>query len=642
MPTIAFDNETFLIERTQPAPRLVCSSFADGSSVLLLKHGPRLWAWFRQLLENPDVNFVGQNVAYDFATLTASRPELLPLIFDAYKAGRVTDTQIRQQLFDIVYGRQWDEDKLPSYTLAMLCDQVLDINIKATKEGPNIWRLRYSELYDVPLEDWPADAVKYAKDDAIYTYQVWDKQREKVGHLLRDDAAHTYNMFCLALTQMRGMICDPVAVERLRAEQTAKMIEFRPRLLKAKLLYYDKKKDHYVKKQNPAKERIIKACNAKGIEPFLTKKGTENKKEGKPYDDLKYISTDRASCYWADDDLMVDRANYTTAEKLLTTYYPFLKEGTYGPITTRFNLASTGRTTSSAPREPLVGGNFQNMPRDPGPRECIIPRPGYVFLAGDFAGAELHALAQVCKWKLGHSTLGDVLNAGQDVHLFLASHLLKISYEEALKRYEAGDKDVKEARQQAKPANFGFAGYMFEKRFIKEQLKYGVRWEFDDVRRLRESWLEAFPEMNDYFEINRKELGPKGVTTIELYMSKRLRKIRGLPMMCNTWFQSLVADGVQVAIDEVIRRCFVERYSKLYVCRPVNFVHDELILEIPDRPELWPMLITEFKAVMITEFNKFVPDYPTTVDAVLMRRWSKNAEPVFDAGGNMIPWDWSE
>jgi DNA polymerase I-like protein with 3'-5' exonuclease and polymerase domains len=113
----------------------------------------------------------------------------------------------------------------------------------------------------------------------------------------------------------------------------------------------------------------------------------------------------------------------------------------------------------------------------------------------------------------------------------------------------------------------------------------------------------------------------------------------GFSTICNTFFQGLTADGSKMAVNEVIRRCYVDRGSDLFGCRGVNFVHDELILEVPADSQKLPALVREFETVMETEFNKVVPDYPTEVDAVLMRYWSKAAEPVRDVDGNLIPWE---
>lgn len=638
MKTIAIDNETFLITRQRPAPVVVSTAIAHGNECEIKVNSWELYEWFHNNLRDPDICFVGHNIAYDMITAAATWPQLLPHIFDAYTAGRVTDTGIRQQLFDIAYGRTYADDKLKAYSLSSLHEMIFEeklANKQSVLDDPENPRYNYGRLFGIPLEQWPQDYVDYAKNDALYTWKIWNEQN-KVSDLLRDDAFQTYTAFCLSLISIHGMKTDPVQVERFRADMQAKMKTLEPELIEAGLLKWDKRKGGFVKKMDVARKRIVDACEARGVKPHFTK--------------TKLIAIDKAACYWAQDELMIKRAQYSTAEKMISTYIAFLEQGYTLPITTRFHLVATGRTSSSGPSKPLVGGNFQNMPRGGGtnediipigntPRECIIPRPGKIFLAGDFSGAELHTLAQVCKYKLGYSTLGDALLDGTDVHLLVASKALGIEYARAKELKEAGDKTVKKARQDAKPANFGFGGGMGIKTFILIRLKEGEFWDYEKAAALKNAWLEAFPEMSDYFDVCKNELGPKEVATVEFYHSKRLRKIRGFSTMCNGFFQALTADGAKLALNEVIRRCYTDIKSALYGARPVNFVHDELILEIDDDPKKWPTVTSEFSEVMASEFNNVVPDYPTKVDAVLMRRWSKGAEPIFNVKGDLVPWE---
>jgi hypothetical protein len=41
---------------------------------------------------------------------------------------------------------------------------------------------------------------------------------------------------------------------------------------------------------------------------------------------------------------------------------------------------------------------------------------------------------------------------------------------------------------------------------------------------------------------------------------------------------------------------------------------------------------------MVEEFARFVPDVPPKAEAVIMRRWSKDATPTRDEAGRLIPW----
>src|SRR5690606_34743176 len=109
--------------------------------------------------------------------------------------GRVRDVLIDQKLIDIAHGRLGGikvAGKLVReyrYSLADLEKRLLGIDRSAQKTGPDIWRLRYHELYDVPLEEWPKDAVDYAIADAIGAYAVHVKQEEEFAHLLTDGMA---------------------------------------------------------------------------------------------------------------------------------------------------------------------------------------------------------------------------------------------------------------------------------------------------------------------------------------------------------------------------------------------------------------------------------------------------------------------
>lgn len=647
MITWALDNETFLITRERPAPPVVCVS----SCVSTFPTEPELWhakdiktlAKLRAILLNPNVRIVGHNIAYDCITWAATWPELLPLIFAKYRAGLITDTGIRAQLVDIARGKTLKDDKLRAYSLFDLYKYVFKGEIMpGPGKGADSWRLRYGELIDVALADWPADAVDYAKCDAQATLRICMAQ-DAVGHLLQNDAALSYRAFCLMLTSFRGMRCDAKQVDALEREVQAELDELRPELMAAGLLLYEgPKKDpkrKLVKKTKPAQELMAAACKAAGIEPLLTDKGDDMKRAGGPIE-LKHLCLDKSACHHVGHPLLLRRAKYVGAEKIFSTYVPLLRAGVDSLVTTRFGLVATSRTGSSAPSAngPAVGGNFQNMPRRKGVRECFIPRDGLVYLAADFTGAELHKLAQTCLELVGFSVLGDVLNGGQNVHLYMGAQMLGISYDDAMARYKQGDPVVKEARQQAKAANFGFGGAMGWRKFIRVQLKEGVKWSEHDAKHLRLAWLKTFPEMQQYFDKCKAMLGPEGKGPIKYPDNGMTRKVRGLSMCANGFFQVGCAVGALDATNEVTRRCFTVPDSALYGARPVNFVHDELILEIKDDPAIYQPAAKEFEKVMSEEFNKVVTDFPTVAEPVLMTRWSKSAEPCFDSKGGLIPW----
>lgn len=664
--TKAWDLETFLIERERPAPEPVCLSWYDGRRGAVIPHGPALRDWIGRQLEDPGVRLVGHNVAYDCAVVLARYPELGPALFATLEAGRITDTMVRQQLFFIAQRPSFD-DSVPAYGLAQLVRLIFDRDISAGK-GPDAWRYRYGELYGTAFDTWPQEALDYPLSDARETWLCWNEQETKAGDRIRDDAFMTYAAFCLYLMSCRGMRTDPAAVDRLEAFWTAEIERLRPVLLSGGLLAYEgPKKDprrHLKKKTKPARARMAQAWaalharqDAAGddrIAPYLTDSAEKRKRAAKrdggaPFEPTEAdLSIDKAACVITGDALMLDRARYVLAEKILSTYVPPMRAGTVGPLSTRFNLASTMRTTSSAPREPVIGTNLQNAPRDGGVRECIVPRPGHALLMMDLSSAELHTLAEVCKRVVGYSTLGDLLLSGEDAHLYLACKLLGIAFnDDAKARKRDGDPIILAARQRAKPGNFGFGGAMGWVKFILYNLRQASLYKNGspavdaqvfapaEARALRAAWLEAYPEMAEYFEACKRELGPAESCVIELWPGGPLRRVKGLSMIANSKFQAPAARGAKMGVTAITREAHVGRLRRLY---PVNFVHDEVVGELEISKNMHEDACFAAK-LMQDEFNKMVPTYPTKVEPVLATCYSKKAEPTFDAAGRLIPWE---
>jgi DNA polymerase-1 len=336
----------------------------------------------------------------------------------------------------------------------------------------------------------------------------------------------------------------------------------------------------------------------------------------------------------------------------------------------------------------MVTGNCQNLPRVPGVRECVVPREGCVFVACDYDKAELVSLAETCMEMpgVGFSRLGDRLLGGFDPHLDMGAQLLGITYDEAQEwkkvgggvakglRKQIGDFDmptkaigssrfvvgeiiehmrsrygyvmtqadaiwlecldaVKTFRQMAKAANFGLPGGLGVDTFIEyARASYGVHLSRADAVRIKTMWHRAWPEMQSYFLVI-KNLG----SMLQLPISHRIRSGMGFTQMCNTPFQARTADGAKRACWEVTRRQFTVPQSALYGTHMVNFVHDELILEVPE--ERCHEAGMELSDVMVREFSVFHPRMAKAVRAtpVAMRYWSKEAEPMFE-NGRLVPW----
>lgn len=290
-----------------------------------------------------------------------------------------------------------------------------------------------------------------------------------------------------------------------------------------------------------------------------------------------------------------------------------------------------------------IGANLQNFPRMPGVRECIIARPGFVFSSTDYDSIELRTLAQAQLRILGTSTLARRYQAdpNYDPHTAFAARLAGgITYAEAMARKEAGDKEIKRFRQLAKAPNFGYPGGMGAKKLVLYAWKsYGMRITLAEAERFREVWFAEQPEMRGYFAHVTKivESGGDHGGTFKQIGSGRLRGACGFCDGCNGYFQGLAADGGKAALFAVSRECYADPFSPLFGSRPVAFIHDEIIAEVPEHCAADAS--DRIVELMIREMARYVPDVPIRATPTLMRRWYKAAEPVYDDAGRITVWE---
>jgi DNA polymerase-1 len=86
----------------------------------------------------------------------------------------------------------------------------------------------------------------------------------------------------------------------------------------------------------------------------------------------------------------------------------------------------------------------------------------------------------------------------------------------------------------------------------------------------------------------------------------------------------------------------VDQASPLFNARIVAFIHDEFIAEVDDAPSAHDAA-HELARLMVEGANVYLPDVPiplSKMEPLLMRRWSKKAEPRFSTeGGRLVPWE---
>lgn len=662
---IGWDTETWLIAPGRLAPRLVCASFftrgrlpgEEELNKLFLR--PTAVGVFKAFVSSGHT-LVAHNASFDVAVMIAAEPRLEPLVWRAYEEGQIRCTMIREKLLAIARAEANRRD--PPASLEACVERYLGERV-AGKAGDDSWRFRFRELDGVPIEEWPSEARRYAELDARYCLRIHEAQAREAEALtgsseIPDEVPQTRAAWALHLASCWGVRCEPVRVDAyeqaLRARQDAAI----PVLEEHGLLMNGK-----IDRAN-CRDMIHHQYDYHGLgRPPLTPKGYKLFKETGKDPNRKYTSysgdTLRAIPCDGDDYHVPARcsdegpcgeplhhlADFEAARMEISRYLPHLRRGCTEVLNPRINpVLATGRAAVSSP--PL-----QQMPRVGGARECIVPRPGTVFIGADVFAAELITLAQVMYDMVGYSTLREVLLAGEDPHLVTAARLLGVTYEEASRRYMEGDPLIKNRRSMAKPTNFGVPGGMGPAGLVRYAWKgWGVRLTLGQATDLRNMLLEVYPELPRFLEsIGALVAEGGGSFDLEQPYSGRLRGGVRYTDGCNTTFQGLAADAMKAACYEAQRECWIgesfgppdwsPQSGALYGARIVLFVHDEIIAESPK--EGASEAADRLAEIMVAELARRCPDLAGACRAEpwVARRWSKAVESMRGPDGQLIAWD---
>lgn len=625
---------------------------------------------------------VAHVASYDMATtamddyaLHGGKFNLLRLIWDAYREGRIRCTKIREQLLDIAKGELRSNKGF--YTLKEIAERRLR---KQLNKGDDSWRLRYGLLAGVPVEEWPEEARAYLIDDVESTASVfWDQaaawESSPEPHIcvpaFRDEEAFQAECdFVFRLMEAWGVRADEERAREIELELTALRGQYEHELLELGLLkpkfhrkgavackrewdawiaarketrrplvqllqkWSDNLKEDFSRDLATIHRRVMVAYNKLG-ERVPSTGPTEKFPNGQ-------VQTDRITLEESGDEVLVKLAKRDKYAKILQ-FIPVLARGADRPWNPPWKcLVTTGRSACGDEDSP---GNLQQPPQDFNLREILIPREGMLYAAADLAGAEACGLAEMCFEWFGSSRMRDVINDGKDLHTQLAAHILGIPYDECKRRLdaEANSKDktgengpTQKARQAAKNSNFGFMGGMAVPTFMRTQRKKGIHLTEHEATFQRTAWFNAWPEMRLYFD-RAAEVAEIG--HMQQFRSGRWRGGLNFTTAANGPFQSLIADWAKDWLREVARECYLDTSSALYGCRVVMFLHDEIILEVPCDPAKASAAAKRLAELAVIVGKRWIKHVKIKSEPVLMRRWYKDAKPKYDATGLLVPWE---
>ena len=643
---------------------------------------------FMECLQMDGTIIAIHNAKFDLLVLLKECPRLLPYIIYGLKSGRIVCTSIAQAMMNATLPtlcRKKTTSLLDSVTDYLQPDHLARLTkikkdgekaIKESKKGgkskeaslfgdePTNIRTGYGALIDIPHSQWKKEEIDYAKEDDLLVKGLFYSQMRKTNalhsqkniHFLEDLCRQTYADFVLGYASTHtGMMIDEsfLTIEdqilQQREEELVKQLVEMELMVRAKNGKATRKVDRlveifeyvYATLNTPRKDRLL--TDTKAIATH--EEATESLIFMMEKSDIDFKEI-LEKLYVLDE--------YKTVSKLRSTYLENFKKAIDTAdhrLRFRFNGygAGTGRTTSSEP-------NLQNLPRSGRVRQCLKAKEGHIFGLCDYSNAEMRTLSQIHLDEGRKSLLAERYQQDPhfDPHLFVSASFCGVTYEQALEYYADKShplyKDLKEKRNLAKVLNFGLAGGLGSEAFISYAKGYGFKGDKllkrKDVDKSIKAWKEVYPEMKQYFEARSASIPVKDDLlsktakwhegTFEACYpyprSGRYRYCDGYTNGCNAPFQGMASDGAKNALLLVFEQCLFDTTSPLYGSRIVNFIHDEIIIEIPvdDIDENHYTIKGKAAVDRLSELMKLgmeimTPDIQAVCETTLSYRWDKEA-----------------
>lgn len=622
---IAIDFETYPIQDRNPCPRPVCGAWYETDDRCGVELAEDFFDRLERWLADPAIHLIAHNASFDFTVLCEHAPHLVDLAFDAYEVGRIRCTLYREKLIEL--GTTGFIKR--SFALDRVLKRRFDVDISEDKHGDDSWRCRYHHLDGIDVDRWPDAAVDYVLSDAFWTKHLFDAQRDRVvtdGHVVagpsfvKDEHRTAATAFALDLFSAWGLAVDVDRGAEVAARLEDEVDEVFDELRMAGFYRADGSK-------NMAEIKSAVEAAYDGDPPVTNPDDPDSPSN---------VRTAKAVLEESGDPALEKLASISEAQKLLNTFSPVVTAPTVHPGYDA--LKASGRSSSFSP-------NIQNLPRSGGIRECFRARPGRAFVLCDYSSLELRSLAQACldNPAVTQSQMAEVLRDGRDLHLALGAKILGVDYDTAESWYHGEEgpeaqKRASQARSVAKIPNFGIPGGMRLPETLQSHASgaYGMDLTLDECRDLVDNFERTWPGVMELFDWISRQCGFDGGMTVCQPRTGRVRADTRQTAAANSQFQGLAADGTRVASWKLARACYTDRDSPLFGSRPVAFVHDEYLVEVP--LARYRRCAREVERIMCDGMATVVPDVPIEAEPAAAIRWYKSAEPVFDPSGGLELW----
>jgi len=517
-----------------------------------------------ELLEDPTIEKIGQNLKYDILVLRRAGVALRGITFDTMIASYLIDPGRREHGMD---------------SLAL---QYLDYRT-----------ITYEELCgkgksQIPISECPLDrVVEYAGEDADIPLRLREIFQPDLERFALDRLFTTIEMPLvpvLAEMEWAGIRIDTEFFAAL-----SRRLERELELIREEI--YKEAGGEFNISSTPQLREIL--FDRLGL-PVLKRTKTG------PSTDASVLEELAAQGH----RLPVLLLEYRQLDKLKGTYVdalPQLVNPETGRLHTSFNqtVAATGRLSSSDP-------NLQNIPvrTELGAeiRKGFIPEAGSVFLAADYSQIELRILAHLS----GDPTFVEAFRRGEDIHRQTAAQVFGVALEDV----------TPTMRDAAKTINFATI-YGIGPFALAQKLGTSVA----EARSFISAYFERFPGVRRYLDEQIEQARQVGYVETLSGRRRYIPEIKsdnfnirqfGERAATNAPVQGTAADIIKLAMIE-IHRALAERVPS---AKMLLQVHDELVFEVPEAE----VETTRELVVEIME-HAFRLDVPLVVETGVGRNW---------------------
>jgi DNA polymerase I len=485
---------------------------------------------FRPVLENPQIQKIGQNIKYDAIVLKWYGIEVKGPIFDTMVAHYLLEPELRHNM-DYLAETYLKYQPIPIEALL------------GKKSGGQQRTMR-----DLPVED----VLDYAAEDADITLQLKNYLAPRLQEEGLKDLYHQMEeplIRVLADMEYHGVNIDADYLNSYSVELEKEIAGFEKQIYEAAGSRFN------IASPKQVGEILFDRLKV----PYRWQK-TKTGQYATDEEKLTELSHEHPVI-----ELILTHRGLTKLKSTYVDALPRMLNPRTGRIHSSFNqaLAATGRLSSNNP-------NLQNIPiRTPEGakvREAFIPQDrDYVLLAADYSQIELRLIAEIS----GDEAMLEAFQSGQDIHRATAARVFGVPFDEV----------NKEQRYRAKTVNFSII-YGAGATNLSRQLNIPR----SEAKDLIDNYFRQYNGLKTWMEKTVDEARKNGYVTTLMGRRRYLRDIdsRNGVMRShaernaiNTPIQGTAADLIKLAMVGIHELLVKGNYRTKMILQ----VHDELVFD---------------------------------------------------------------